>query len=189
MTEVIMKKKDILKLVFSAMFLCMALLLPFLTGQIPQIGKMLLPMHIPVILCGMICGWQYGLGTGFIAPILRGVIFANPVFFPTGIIMAFELSAYGLFAGLIYSRLKIHNISKVYISLIISMLTGRIIKCVVQFFILGFTDEGFVFSAFIAGAFTNAIPGIILQIVIIPLIMLTLQKLKLISVNKKGDSL
>ena len=184
-----MKKKNIFDLVFSAMFLCMALLLPFLTGQIPQIGKMLLPMHIPVILCGMICGWQYGLGVGFIAPILRGVIFANPVLFPTGIIMAFELASYGFLAGLTYMLLKSSYISKVYISLVISMLGGRIIKCIAQFFILGFTDEGFVFSAFIAGAFTNAIPGIILQIIVIPLIMLALEKFKLMPVKNKVEKL
>lgn len=181
-----MKKNDLFNLVFSAMFLCIALLLPFLTGQIPQIGKMLLPMHIPVILCGMICGWQYGLGVGFIAPILRGIMFANPVLFPTGIIMAFELAAYGFFAGFIYDILRSHNITKVYISLLISMVAGRIVKCIVQFLVLGFTDEGFVFTAFVAGAFTNAVPGIILQIIIIPLIMLTLQKLNLISFKKEG---
>lgn len=181
-----MKKKELLRLVFSAMFLCMALLLPFLTGQIPQIGKMLLPMHIPVILCGMICGWHYGLAVGFIAPLLRGALFANPIFFPTGIIMAFELAAYGFFAGFVYKLIKNQNISKVYISLIISMLAGRIVKCIVQFFVLGFTDEGFVFTAFVAGAFTNAMPGIILQIVLIPLIMLTLQKLHFISFKKEG---
>lgn len=181
-----MKKKDLLRLIFSAMFLCMALLLPFLTGQIPQIGKMLLPMHIPVILCGMICGWQYGVAVGFIAPLLRGVLFANPVLFPTGIIMAFELAAYGFFAGLIYRLIRIENISKVYISLIISMVAGRIVKCIFQFFVLGFTDEGFVFTAFIAGAFTNAIPGIILQIILIPLIMFALQKLHFISYKKEG---
>lgn len=182
-----MKRKDLLNLVFSAMFLCTALLLPFLTGQIPQIGKMLLPMHIPVILCGMICGWQYGVTIGFIAPILRGIIFANPVLFPTGIIMAFELAAYGFFAGLVYGLIKKHSIGKIYISLIVSMISGRIVKCIVQFFVLGFTNEGFVFSAFIAGAFTNAIPGIILQIIIIPLIMFALQKLRLIPFKLKED--
>lgn len=181
-----MKNKGVHKLVVSAMFLCIALLLPFVTGQIPQVGKMLLPMHIPVILCGLICGWQYGLCVGFVAPVLRGVIFANPVLFPTGIIMAFELAAYGLFAGLFYSLFKNQNIGKVYISLILSMLCGRIVKCVFQFFVLGFTDEGFVFTAFLTGAFTNAIPGIILQIIIIPLIMLTLDKTKLVLFKKRG---
>lgn len=181
-----MKKQGLLNLVLSAMFLCIALLLPFLTGQIPQVGKLLLPMHIPVILCGLICGWQYGLAVGFIAPILRGIIFANPVLFPTGAIMAFELAAYGAFAGMIYSLFKNQNIGKVYISLIISMLAGRIVKCIFQFFILGFTDEGFVFAAFFAGAFTNAIPGIILQLIIIPLIMFTLDKTRLVTFKKRG---
>lgn len=181
-----MKNKGVHKLVVSAMFLCIALLLPFVTGQIPQVGKMLLPMHIPVILCGLICGWQYGLCVGFVAPVLRGVIFANPALFPTGIIMAFELAAYGLFAGLFYSLFKNQNIGKVYISLILSMLFGRIVKCIVQVFVLGFTDEGFVFTAFLTGAFTNAIPGIILQIIIIPLIMLTLDKTKLVLFKKRG---
>lgn len=182
-----MKKQSLIKLVLSAMFLCVALLLPFLTGQIPQVGKMLLPMHIPVLLCGFICGWQYGLAVGFIAPLLRGAVFANPVFFPTGLIMAFELAAYGLFAGVLYNLFKTQNIGKVYISLIGSMLLGRIVKCIVQFFVLGFTDEGFVFTAFVAGAFTNAIPGIIIQLVLIPVIMLTLDKTHLFSFKRRGD--
>ena len=183
-----MKKQNLLNLVLSAMFLCIALLLPFLTGQIPQIGKLLLPMHIPVLLCGFICGWQYGLAVGFVAPLLRGVIFANPVIFPTGIIMAFELAAYGFFAGVIYSSFKKQNVGKVYISLISSMLLGRVIKCIVQFFILGFTDEGFVFAAYITGAFTNAIPGIVIQLILIPVIMLALDKTHLISFKKRGES-
>lgn len=179
-----MNKQGVINLVLSAMFLCIALLLPFLTGQIPQIGKMLLPMHIPVLLCGLICGWQYGLAVGFVAPILRGVILANPVIFPTGIIMAFELAAYGFFAGLIFNLFKNQNIGKVYITLISSMVLGRVVKCIVQFFVLGFTDEGFVFAAYIAGAFTNAIPGIVLQLILIPMIMLTLDKTNLASFKK-----
>lgn len=180
-----MKIKGITKLVLSAMFLCMALLLPFLTGQIPQIGKMLLPMHIPVILCGFICGWQYGIAVGFIAPILRGMLFVTPVFFPTGIIMAFELAAYGAFAGVFYSLFETQNVGKVYLSLIGSMLAGRAIKCVVQFLILGFTDEGFVFYAFIAGAFINAIPGILLQLLVVPVVMLTLDKTHIIIFKRR----
>lgn len=181
-----MLRKNLLGLVLSAMFLCIALLLPFLTGQIPQIGKMLLPMHIPVILCGMICGWQYGLSVGFIAPIIRGILFANPVLYPTGVIMAFELGAYGFFAGFVFCLFKKENIGKIYITLLVSMLAGRIVKCIVQFFVLGFTDEGFIFAAYLAGAFTNAIPGIVLQLILIPLIMLLLRKLNLIPIKKEG---
>jgi len=84
-------KKNILNLTLAAMFMAIGIVLPFFTGQIPQIGKMLLPMHIPVILCGLICGWQYGLVVGFILPFLRYVMFGMPLLFPTGIAMAFEL--------------------------------------------------------------------------------------------------
>jgi len=177
--------KNGLKLVLSAMFLAVALLLPFLTGQIPQIGKMLLPMHIPVILCGFICGWEYGATVGYIAPLFRGLIFGNPIFFPTGIIMAFELAAYGAFAGLIYNKIKWPNILKIYFSLLSAMILGRIVKCAVQFVVLGFTDEGFVFSAFVAGAFVNALPGIIVQIVLIPAILFTLEKTRLIPIKER----
>ncbi len=181
-----MKNHGVYKPVLAAMFLCIALLLPFLTGQIPQVGKMLLPMHLPVILCGFICGWQYGLAVGFIAPLLRGVLFATPVMFPSGVIMAFELAAYGFSAGFFYSRFQHRNVGKVYISLLSSMLFGRVVKCIVQFFVLGFTDEGFVFAAFFASAFINSALGIIIQLIFIPLIMLTLDRIHIVSFNEKG---
>ena len=86
-------------LTLSAMLLALALVLPFLTGQIPEIGSMLLPMHIPVLLCGFLCGWQWGLIVGFIAPLLRSVLFGMPPMVNVAIPMAFELAAYGAFAG------------------------------------------------------------------------------------------
>ena len=66
------------RLVYSALFLALALLLPFLTGQIPQIGSALNPMHIPVLLCGFVCGWPWGLAVGLIAPLLRHLLFGMP---------------------------------------------------------------------------------------------------------------
>ena len=67
---------------------------------------MLLPMHIPVLMCGLICGWGYGGIVGFILPLFRYVLFGMPPIFPTGIAMAFELSTYGIVIGLIYNRYK-----------------------------------------------------------------------------------
>lgn len=184
-----MTNKNLRKTIVSALFLSIALLLPFLTGQIPQVGKMLLPMHIPVLLCGFICGWQYGLAVGFLAPLLRSVIFLNPTMFPTAVIMAFELAAYGFFAGLILSFFRKKNIGTLYISLVASMILGRLIKGIVQFFVLGFTDEGFVFMGFVAGAFTNAIPGIFLQLVLIPPLIILLSKTRIISFENSGGLL
>ena len=87
-------KKHIQNLTLSSMFLALGIVLPFLTGQIPKVGNMLLPMHIPVLLCGLICSWQWGALVGFITPLLRFSLFGAPPM-PMGISMAFELCAYG----------------------------------------------------------------------------------------------
>ena len=83
------------KIVLGAFFIALGLLLPFITGQIPQIGSALLPMHIPVILCGLLLGWKYGLACGFVTPLLRSALFGMPVMFPMAIAMSFELAGYG----------------------------------------------------------------------------------------------
>ena len=163
------------KLTFSAMLMAMAFLLPFLTGQIPEIGKALCPMHIPVLLCGFICGWPWGVVVGFFAPILRSLLLHMPPLFPTAFAMAFELAAYGFAAGLLYKLLPKKPLY-IYIDLIIAMIFGRIVWGTVMFIISGFGKTSFSFAAFYAGAFTNAIPGIILQIVVIPAIIIALRK-------------
>lgn len=97
--------KQTRKLVLSAFFMALGIVLPFLTGQIQQIGNKLLPMHIPVLLCGFICGWQYGLAVGLFTPLLRSVMFGMPSLMPTAAAMAVELAVYGLTAGLLYTKL------------------------------------------------------------------------------------
>lgn len=166
------------KLVYSGVCLAIALVLPFLTGQIPEIGSMLSPMHIPVLLCGFLCGWQWGAAVGFIAPILRYVLFHMPPM-PMGIAMAFELAAYGAVSGILYKKLPKTNVN-VYISLILAMIIGRIVWGAARFVIAGLTNSTFPFSAFIAGAVTQAIPGIICHIILIPIVVIALRKAKLI---------
>ena len=100
-----MRHNNIFRLVLASVFLCMAYVLPFLTGQIPEFGSMLCPMHIPVILCGFICGWKYGLVVGFISPIFRSLTLGMPPLFPTAFSMSFELGAYGLLSGILYNHL------------------------------------------------------------------------------------
>lgn len=131
-----MKKNELKNLVVAAMLLAVGLVLPFLTGQIQQIGNMLLPMHFPVILCGLICGWKYGLGVGFILPLLRSAIFGMPVMYPNAFAMAFELAAYGFFVGFLFSHAKWQCIKSLYRCLIMSMLLGRAVWGVVMTMIL-----------------------------------------------------
>lgn len=169
-------RNDIKKLTLSAMFLALAFVLPFFTGQIPQIGSMLCPMHIPVLLCGFFCGAPWGFGVGFIAPLLRSFTLGMPYMFPTAFCMAFELAAYGLVAGWLHKRLPKKKIN-VYISLISAMIIGRLLWGVVMFGCMGFDMSKFGFSAFLAGAVLNAVPGILLQVVLIPLLVITLEKI------------
>lgn len=183
------RKKPILNLTLSAMFMAIGLVLPFLTGQIKQIGSMLLPMHIPVFLCGLICGWQYGLIVGLILPLLRSMLFGMPILFPTGIAMAFELATYGAVIGWLYSHSRWQCVIALYRCMIMAMLAGRLVWGVVQILLLGINGNGFTWQMFIAGAFLNAIPGIILQLILIPAIMVALNRTGLVRFGRKTASL
>lgn len=178
--------KNLKNTTLSAMFLALGLLLPFLTGQIPQIGNMLLPMHIPVLLCGLICGWQYGGIVGFICPLLRNLLFSAPPM-PGAVSMAFELATYGIVIGLLYSRAKRRNLAALYISMIISMIAGRVVWGAVHTVVMGFAGKAFGFKMFLTSALVNAVPGIILQLVLIPAIMVALHRTGLVksSENRK----
>ena len=157
-------------LTYSGLFLAIAMVLPFMTGQIPEIGSMLCPMHIPVLLCGFVCGWPWGLAVGLISPVLRSLLFGMPRLFPTAIAMMFELAVYGAAAGALYKVLPKKRVN-VYISLIASMILGRLVWGAAQFFLQKIVGVDFTLAMFIAGAVTTAVPGIILHIVIIPVLV------------------
>ena len=166
------------------MMLALGLVLPFLTGQIQQIGNMLLPMHIPVLLTGFVCGPIYGAVIGFSLPLLRSAFFSMPPFFPTATAMAFELLTYGLVSGLIYTLVKKHNLFTVYLSLISAMILGRLVWGLVQLIQLSVTASGLTFTAFISSALLNAIPGIVLQLILIPVVIGLLERYKLVLPSK-----
>lgn len=174
-------RNDIKNLTLSAMFLALAFVMPFLTGQIPQIGSMLCPMHIPVLLCGFFCGAPWGLGVGFIAPLLRSMVLGMPPMFPVAFCMAFELTTYGFVAGYIHNKLPKKKIN-VYIALLSAMVIGRLVWGAVMFCCMGFDVSKFGFSAFLGGAVLNAVPGIVVQIILIPVLVFTLEKV----VNKES---
>lgn len=167
------------KMVLAGLFLALGLVLPFLTGQIPSLGSRLLPMHIPVLLCGFVCGWPYGLLIGFVTPLLRSVLFGSPPMIPIAVAMAFELAAYGLLTGVIFKLFSRKN-SAILPSLLIAMFGGRIIWGVASIFIFGLQGSSFTWVLFLSGAFINALPGIIIQIIVIPLVILSLRKAKFI---------
>ena len=173
-----MHRNQIRRLTLTAMFIALGYLLPFLTGQIPQFGTMLSPMHIPALLCGFVCGWQYGLVAGAIMPLLRSATLGMPYIFPNAVAMAFELAAYGCAAGLLYRALP-KKIDFVYVALVLSMLIGRAVWGLASAVLMMGTENVFTTQAFLAGAFVNAWPGIVLHILVIPPVVLGLRRAKL----------
>ena len=173
-----MHRNQIRRLTLTAMFIALGYLLPFLTGQSPQFGTMLSPMHIPALLCGFVCGWQYGLVAGAIMPLLRSATLGMPYIFPDAVAMAFELAAYGCAAGLLYRALP-KKIDFVYVALVLSMLIGRAVWGLASAVLMMGTENAFTTQAFLAGAFINAWPGIVLHILVIPPVVLGLRRAKL----------
>jgi len=169
-----MKKSQTKQLVITAMCIALGVVLPFALHTIPKSGSIFLPMHIPVLLCGLLLGWPYGLVCGILAPLLSSVLTGMP---PTAYLpsMVCELAVYGLVSGLL--RQLIHTkkrIIGIYIQLIGAMLVGRIVYGVLNALI--FSVGNFTFNMFLVGAFVTALPGIIIQIVLIPAIILVLER-------------
>lgn len=168
--------KNVTRLVTAGVCLALCLILPFLTGQIPAVGNMMLPMHLPVLLCGFLCGPIYGLGVGFLAPLLRNLLFGMPPLMPTGAAMAFELAAYGAIAGFLYSRSRWQCVVALYRSLIAAMIGGRLVWAAVRVVMTGVASVPFTWQIFLTEALVNAIPGIILQLIFIPALMVALDR-------------
>lgn len=161
------------KLTLSALFLALGLLLPFLTGQIQYIGNMLLPMHFPVYLCGFLCGGWYGGLIGFLLPLIRFACFGMPPLFPVGFAMAFELATYGMVVGFLYQKQNDHSYKTIYISLIIAMILGRLAWAITMMVCLGISSM--TWQLFITSTLLNAIPGILLQLILIPIFIKKIQ--------------
>ena len=171
-------KKTVKNLTLSAMFLALCMILPFITGGVPQIGNAISPMHIPVLICGFVCGWQYGAAVGFIAPLMRSLLFSMPPMYPKAVSMAFELAAYGILCGLLYKAFPKKNVY-IYPALIISMLGGRAVWGIARYIMAGLSGSEFSMAMFVAGAFTQAVPAIICHILLVPPVVMAFKKTKL----------
>ncbi len=163
------------KLVLSAMFLALGLLLPLFVGHIVPMGWIFLPMHIPVLLCGFFCGAPWGLAVGFVTPLLSAAITGMPPIYPTAFAMAFELASYGLLTGLFY-KLFPKSIGAIYASLLLAMIGGRIVWSIVSFIVYSIAGTVFTFDMILSGAVVSVLPGIAIQLVLIPILVMVLDK-------------
>ncbi len=167
------RREELRKMIYAALFLALAFLLPFLTANNQQIATALSPMHIPAFLCGFICGPGWGAAVGFCAPLLRSVIIGMPPA-PMAICMAFELAAYGFCAGML-RRVFPKKVPFLYLSLVISMVLGRIVYCVVAAKVIG-GDKTFL--AMFLQQFMNTWIGILIHLAIVPVIVLAVERYK-----------
>ena len=181
-------EKTVRNLMLAAMFVAVGFVLPMITGQVPQVGQMLLPMHIPVLLCGLICGWRYGGVVGFVLPLARSMLLGMPPLFPIAIAMSFELATYGIIAGLVYGLSRWQCTVAIYRALVVAMFAGRAVWGIVMAVLLGVGEGGFGMQLFVAGAFVNAVPGIILQLVLIPAIIVALSRTGVLQFQKARES-
>jgi niacin transporter len=164
--------------VLAALCLALGVVLPIAFHSVANAGSIFLPMHIPVLLCGIICGWPYGLACGVLAPILSSLITGMPpmAYVPS---MVCELAVYGLATGLIKQFVKTGKpVLDIYIALISAMLLGRITFGVLNALI--FRAGEYSLAVWTTAAFVTALPGIIIQLIVIPILVLALQKAKIV---------
>ncbi len=171
-------KKYILQMVITALCIAIGVVLPVAVHSIPNAGSILLPMHLPVLLCGLLCGPAYGLACGVVTPLLSSLITSMP---PAAMLpsMICELAVYGLIAGLLILLVRTGSqVANVYISLVGAMLLGRVVYGVVNALI--FRAGEYTMQIWLTASFVTALPGIIIQLVLLPLIVLALRKANLV---------
>ena len=165
-------------LTMTAACIALGVVLPQAFHAIPNAGSVLLPMHIPVLLCGLICSWQYGLLCGILTPILSHLITGMPpmAYLPP---MIAELAVYGLLAGILVHVIRTKNfLLNTYAALIVAMVGGRICYGAVN--ALYFRAGKYSMEIWLTSGFVTALPGIILQLIAIPVLCMALKKAKLI---------
>ena len=172
-----MQTNPVKKLVFTAVCVALCLVLPMAFHAIPNAGQVMLPMHIPVLLCGMICGWPFGAVCGLLGPFLSSVITAMP---PAAMLpsMMVECAVYGFASGLLMKYVRTGKTGvDLYISLISAMTVGRIAAGFAKAWIF---TPGVSPFAWVTTSLVTGIPGIVLQLAVLPLVVTALTRARLI---------
>ena len=175
------KKKKVTKtsyLIMALICLAISAVLPMLTDQVPRFGQRLRPMHIPVLIAGFACGPVIGFVVGLAAPMLSLLLHGVPALIPAGFAMSFELATYGLISGLLYSQLP-RKTGSIYVSLITAMIVGRIVWGASMIALSSQAGLHFTYQMFMTYAFIDAMPGVLLHIVLIPAVVIALEKTNL----------
>ncbi|NLO49127.1 MAG: ECF transporter S component [Clostridiales bacterium] len=173
------------RITITALFAAICIVLPMAFHSIPNAGSIFLPMHIPVLMCGLICGWPYGLVCGVLGPLLSSLMTGMP---PMAILpgMLCELAVYGLVTGLLVNKVRTgKKILDLYIPLIIAMLFGRVFYGLMNAII--FKAGSYSMAIWLASAFVTSLPGIVIQLVLIPLLVYSLHMSGLAGGNARTE--
>ena len=172
-----MNLSSIKRLTLTALCIALCVVVPMAFHVIPNAGAVMLPMHIPVLLCGLVCGWQYGLICGIMGPLVSSVMTGMP---PAAMLpgMMVECGMYGCVGGLLMERIRTGSLyADLYICLPAAMLAGRVISGVVKALIL---TPGLSFTAWATASFVTALPGISIQLILLPTLIVALTRASLI---------
>jgi thiamine transporter ThiT len=165
------------KMTLAAVCIALCVVLPIAFHTIPNGGSVFLPMHIPVLICGMICGWPYGLLCGLMGPLLSSLLTGMP---PAAMLpaMMVECGVYGMVTGLVLKYVRTQKLyADLYIALVAAMLAGRVVSGVAKALIF---SPGMALSAWVTASFVTALPGILIQLVLLPMVVSTLMKARVI---------
>lgn len=166
------------KSIITAVCIALCVVLPQAFHAVPNAGAIYLPMHIPVLLSGLICGWPYGLLCGLAGPALSALLTGMP---PAAVLpgMLVECGVYGLAAGLLMQLVRTkHLYVDLYISLAAAMLLGRVVSGIAKALI--FSAGSYSMASWVAGSFVTALPGIVIQLALLPSIVYALMRARLI---------
>lgn len=170
--------KTLLRLVYSALCLALCVALPQLVGRVPELGKLISPMHLPAYLAGLIVGPFWGLAVGATAPILNFLLYGRPVF-ASAFCMVFELGGYALFTGLVYRMLPKKPVG-VYLAVAAGMVLGRVLGGVGKMLLLvGGVLESYSLAAFWTGYFASGVTSMLITLVLVPIVFLALRRARL----------
>ena len=172
-----MKLTSIKRMTMTALCIALCVVVPMAFHVIPNAGSVMLPMHLPVLLCGLVCGWQYGLLCGILGPMVSSVLTGMP---PAAVLpgMMVECGMYGCVGGLMMERIRTGSLyADLYISLPVAMLMGRVISGIVKALIL---TPGLSITAWATASFVTALPGISIQLILLPTLIVALTRASLI---------
>ncbi len=146
------------------------------------LGSILSPMHIPVLLCGLVCGGFYGAFCGIAGPIVSSILSGMP---PVTMLFSMipELVIYGLLTGLLMQKIRTGKLlPDVYISMAVAMVLGRIMGGIAKalFIAINATGDAFTLGLWATSYFVTSLPGIVVHLILVPLLVTVLMKTKVI---------